>query len=152
MVEANDQPGKPVILAVDDTPDNLALISGVLKELYQVKVATNGKDALQIAFSANPPDLILLDVMMPGMDGFEVCRELKSDSQTRDIPVIFITAMTAVVDEKKGFELGAVDYITKPIRTPILLARVRTHLRLKRVTDFLKGKLEDIDERKVLRP
>jgi PleD family two-component response regulator len=143
MVEANDQPEKQVILAVDDTPDNLALISGILKERYRVKVATNGKDALHIAFSEDPPDLILLDIMMPGMDGYEVCRQLKSDSQTADIPVIFLTAMTAVIDEAKGFELGAADYITKPIRTPVLLARIQTHLRLKRVNDYLKAKLED---------
>ena len=143
MVEENDQPEKQVILAVDDTPDNLALISGVLKEHYRVKVATNGNDALHIAFSTDPPDLILLDIMMQGMDGYEVCRQLKSDSQTSDIPVIFLTAMTAVIDEAKGFELGAADYITKPIRTPVLLARIATHLRLKRATDYMKAKLED---------
>jgi PleD family two-component response regulator len=145
MAEANDQTGKQVILVVDDSPDDIALISQVLKETYQVKVAINGKDALHIAYSSNPPDLILLDVMMPGMDGYEVCRQLKSDSQTSEIPVIFLTSKANIADEEMGFEAGAVDYITKPISTPILLARIRTHLRLKRVTDYLKGKLEDAD-------
>lgn len=145
MTEANDLPGKQVILIVDDSPDDIALISKVLRETYQVKVATNGKDALHIVFSANPPDLILLDIMMPGMDGYEVCRELKSDPQTSDIPVIFLTSKTEVADEEKGFEAGAVDYIIKPLSPPILLARVRTHLRLKRVTDYLKRRLEDAD-------
>jgi PleD family two-component response regulator len=145
MAEVNDQPRKNVILTVDDAPDNLALISELLKESFQIKVATNGKDALHIAFSSDPPDLILLDIMMPGMDGYEVCRQLKSDPQTSDIPVIFLTTKSEVADEEKGFELGAVDYITKPISPPILLARVRTHLRLKKVTDYLKDKLEDAD-------
>jgi len=145
MAEANDQTGKQVILIVDDSPDDIALISKVLRETYQVRVATNGKDALHIVFSANPPDLILLDVMMPGMDGYEVCRELKSDPQTSDIPVIFLTSKTEVADEERGFEAGAVDYIIKPLSPPILLARVRTHLRLKRVTDYLKSRLEGAD-------
>jgi PleD family two-component response regulator len=143
MAETNDQPGKQVILTVDDSPDSIALISELLKESYQVKVATNGKDALHIAFSPDPPDLILLDIMMPGMDGYEVCRQLKSDPQTSDIPVIFLTSKTDIENEEEGFNLGAVDYITKPISPPILRARVRTHLRLKKVTDYLKGKLED---------
>jgi len=145
MAEAKDQTGKQVILIVDDSPDDIALISKVLRETYQVRVATNGKDALHIVFSANPPDLILLDVMMPGMDGYEVCRELKSDPQTSDIPVIFLTSKTEVADEERGFEAGAVDYIIKPLSPPILLARVRTHLRLKRVTDYLKSRLEGAD-------
>jgi CheY-like chemotaxis protein len=139
MAEINDQPGKQVILTVDDSPENIALISGLLKEDYRVKVATNGKDALHIAFSSDPPDLILLDIMMPGMDGYEVCRQLKSDPQTSEIPVIFLTAKSDVADEEKGFLLGAADYITKPISPPILLARIRTHLRMKRVVDYLKG-------------
>jgi CheY-like chemotaxis protein len=139
MAEINDQPGKQVILTVDDSPENIALISGLLKEDYRVKVATNGKDALHIAFSSDPPDLILLDIMMPGMDGYEVCRQLKNDPQTSEIPVIFLTAKSDVADEEKGFLLGAADYITKPISPPILLARIRTHLRMKRVVDYLKG-------------
>jgi putative two-component system response regulator len=110
-----------------------------------VKIATNGNKALQIAFSNEPPDLILLDIIMPAMDGYEVCRRLKSDSQTAGIPVIFLTAKSDIADELKGFELGAVDYIAKPISPPIVLARVRTHLRLKKVTDYLKSKLERED-------
>jgi PleD family two-component response regulator len=145
MAAANDQPAKQVILIVDDSPEIIALISALLKDHYTVTVATNGKDALRIAFSHHPPDLILLDIMMPGMDGYEVCSHLKSDSQTSYIPVIFLTAKSDVADEEKGFELGAVDYITKPISPPILLARIRTHLRLKRITDYLKDKLESAD-------
>lgn len=145
MAAADDQPEKQVILIVDDSPEIIALIRELLSDRYKVKVATNGKDALRIAFSHNPPDLILLDIMMPGMDGYEVCGHLKGDSQTSDIPVIFLTAKSDVADEEKGFDLGAVDYITKPVSPPILLARIRTHLRLKRVTDYLKGKLEAAD-------
>jgi PleD family two-component response regulator len=145
MAEVNDQPRKKVILTVDDAPDNLALISELLKESYRVKVATNGKDALHIAFSSDPPDLILLDIMMPEMDGYEVCRQLKSDAQTSDIPVIFLTTKSEVADEEKGFDLGAVDYITKPISPPILQARIRTHLRIKRIIDYLKGLLAVAD-------
>lgn len=143
MAAAKDPAEKRVILIVDDTPEIIAFVSELLHDQYRVRVATNGKDALHIAFSADPPDLILLDIMMPGMDGYEVCRHLKSDSQASDIPVIFLTAKSETEDEEKGFEVGAVDYITKPVSPPILRARVRTHLRLKRVTDYLKGMLED---------
>jgi putative two-component system response regulator len=133
---------KQTVLVVDDAPENISLITSLLKELYKVKIATSGKKALQIAFSAEPPDLILLDIMMPEMDGYEVCEHLKSDPQTLNIPVIFLTAKSDVDDEMKGLEMGAVDYITKPISPPIVLARVQTHLRLKRITDYLKMKLE----------
>jgi PleD family two-component response regulator len=145
MAEVNDQPRKKVILTVDDAPDNIALISELLKDSYRVKVATNGKDALHVAFSSDPPDLILLDIMMPEMDGYEVCRQLKSDAQTSDIPVIFLTTKSEVADEERGFDLGAVDYITKPISPPILQARIRTHLRIKRIIDYLKGLLAVAD-------
>lgn len=131
---------RPTILVVDDTPDNLTLMSSLLKDLYKVKVASNGEKALRIAQSAAPPDLILLDVMMPGMDGYEVCAQLKANAATREIPVIFLTARTEVDDEKHGLELGAVDYIIKPISPPIVLARVRTHLSLKAASDFLRDK------------
>ncbi|PKN18437.1 MAG: hypothetical protein CVU71_13155 [Deltaproteobacteria bacterium HGW-Deltaproteobacteria-6] len=136
---------KPTILVVDDTPDNLTLITSLLRDLYRVKIAVSGKKALQIAFSGERPDLILLDIMMPEVDGYEVCRQLKGDSETRDIPVIFLTAKTEIEDEVKGFEFGAADYITKPISPPILLARVRTHLKLKRMTDYLKSKMDEAD-------
>ncbi|HEY6528803.1 MAG TPA: two-component system response regulator [Cellvibrionaceae bacterium] len=131
---------KSTILVVDDTPDNLTLMSGLLKDNYRVKVANSGVRALKIAQSETPPDLILLDIMMPEMDGYEVCRRLKTDNTTRDIPIIFLTAKAEVIDETHGFELGACDYITKPISPPIVLARVETHLAVKRVQDFLKDK------------
>ncbi|CAG0955729.1 adenylate cyclase [Rhodocyclaceae bacterium] len=137
---------KPTVLVVDDTPDNLSLMSGLLKDDYKVKVANGGEKALKIAQSDNPPDLILLDIMMPGMDGYEVCQHLKADLRTRDIPVIFLTAKAEIEDERKGLELGAVDYITKPISPPIVMARVKTHLTLKASADFLRDKnayLED---------
>ena len=129
---------KATILAVDDTPDNLLLISGLLKNDYHVRVANGGQRAIKIAQSENPPDLILLDIMMPDVDGYEVCRTLKADKNTSMIPIIFLTAKTEIEDETKGLELGAVDYITKPISPPIVLARVKTHLALKRMQDFLR--------------
>lgn len=137
---------KPSILVVDDTPDNLSLMFGLLRDLYHVKVATNGERALRVARSSPPPDLILLDIMMPGIDGYEVCRQLKSDAQTRDIPVIFLTAKATIDDEQKGLELGAVDYITKPISPPIVLARIKTHLALKASADFLRDKNVYLEE------
>jgi putative two-component system response regulator len=129
---------KATILAVDDTPDNLLLISGLLKDEYHLRVANGGERALKIAQSDNPPDLILLDIMMPDIDGYEVCRILKADERTSHIPIIFLTAKTEVEDETHGLEMGAVDYIAKPISPPIVLARVKTHLALKRMQDFLR--------------
>jgi putative two-component system response regulator len=131
---------KPTVLVVDDTPDNLTLISVLLKDQYKVKIANNGEKALRIAHAEHPPDLILLDIMMPVMDGYEVCRRLKADALTRDIPVIFLTALAETDDEKHGLEMGAVDYITKPISPSIVMARVKTHLNLKAVADFLRDK------------
>jgi adenylate cyclase len=122
----------PTILVVDDTPANVQLLGDVLGAEYRTKAATSGERALRIAQSDDAPDLILLDVMMPGMSGHEVCRLLKADPRTAGIPVIFVTAMNEVDDETHGLELGAVDYITKPISAPIVLARVRTHLTLAR--------------------
>ncbi|MEB3160585.1 MAG: response regulator [Synechocystis sp.] len=132
---------RPTILVVDDTPDNLTFISGLLKEQYRVKVANNGEKALTIARSDNPPALILLDIMMPDMDGYSVCQTLKADPQTRAIPVIFLTAKAETEDERQGLELGAVDYITKPVSPPILMARVKTQLDLKSSYDSLKDLL-----------
>jgi len=129
---------RTTILVVDDTPDNLALMSSLLKDAYKVKIANSGEKALRIAASDPPPDLILLDIMMPGMDGYEVCRRLKRDPKTINIPVIYLTARSEVEDEKKGLELGAVDYITKPISPPIVMARVKSHLALKAMADFLR--------------
>ena len=121
---------KERILIVDDTPDNIDLLVGVLQDDYEMMAAINGERALKVARSAAKPDMILLDIMMPGMDGYEVCRQLKADPATSDIPVIFITARTEVADETRGFALGAVDYITKPISPSIVRARVHTHLTL----------------------
>jgi putative two-component system response regulator len=138
MVDTGVYMEKPTVLVVDDTPDNLTLMSGLLKDKYKVKIANNGERALKVAMTGTPPDIILLDIMMPVMDGYETCRHLKENSETRDIPVIFLTAKAEVEDEMKGFELGAVDYITKPISPPIVMARVHTQLQLKRVRDYLK--------------
>jgi len=140
MVDTLDFCEKPTILAVDDTSDNLALIAGLLKENYRVKVASSGERALKIIQGDAPPDLILLDIIMPGMSGHDVCQTLKATPATRDIPVIFLTAMSAAEDEKHGLDLGAVDYITKPISPPILEARVNTHLHIKATADFLRDK------------
>jgi len=126
------------ILVVDDTADNLDLMAGLLQDRYRVKVAINGEKALQIARSGSPPDLILLDIMMPGLSGYQVCEQLKQDPATRDIPIIFLTAMAATEDETRGLELGAVDFITKPVNPPIVLARVATQLQLKVAADVLR--------------
>jgi sigma-B regulation protein RsbU (phosphoserine phosphatase) len=123
---------KASILVVDDTPANLTLMTGLLQDEYQVRAATSGERALKIAFSDNPPDLILLDIMMPEMDGHEVCRRLKADASTCEIPIIFLTAMADEQDEDKGLKLGAVDYITKPVSPPIALSRIKTHITLYR--------------------
>jgi putative two-component system response regulator len=136
--ENNGVIAKATILAVDDTPDNLLLISGLLKNDYHVRVANSGERAIKIAQSDNPPDLILLDIMMPEIDGYAVCKALKADKNTRYIPIIFLTAKTEIEDETRGLEMGAVDYITKPISPPIVLARVKTHLALKQLQDFLR--------------
>ena len=129
---------RPTLLVVDDTPDNLSLMSGILKDTYKVKVANSGEKALKIAETDSPPDLILLDIMMPGMDGYQTCIRLQTHANTRHVPIIFLTAKAEVEDETYGLELGAVDYITKPITPAILLARVKTHLELKHMQDFLR--------------
>ncbi len=128
--EMKQTPDQKVVLIVDDTPTNVGVISGVLKDSFRTKVATNGEKALVLAAATDKPDLILLDVMMPGMDGYEVCRRLKANPVTREIPVIFLTAKTDEIDEENGFEVGAVDYIHKPFSGPIVLARVKTQLAL----------------------
>ncbi|HWM30610.1 MAG TPA: adenylate/guanylate cyclase domain-containing protein [Methyloceanibacter sp.] len=138
--------GRKLVLIVDDTPTNVSVVSGVLKDLFKTKVATNGEKALAIAFAAEKPDLILLDVMMPGMDGYEVCRRLKADPKTRDIPVIFLTAKTDSIDEEKGFEVGAVDYIHKPFSSPIVLARVKTQLALQEALSEAREAREQADQ------
>ena len=133
---------KPTILVVDDNPDSLSLISLVLKEDYKVKAATGGEQALRIAHATPSPDLILLDIVMPEMDGYKTCRLLKEDAGTRDIPIIFLTSLVDKDDETLGFELGAVDYINKPVRPAIVQVRIRNHLQLKKLHDNLAELVE----------
>jgi putative two-component system response regulator len=141
---------KPTILVVDDTPDNLTLMAALLKDDYRVKVAHNGERALRLAQGSDPPALVLLDIMMPGMDGYEVCRRLKADPVTESIPIIFLTARSEAEDETRGLSMGAVDYIVKPISPPVVMARIRTQLMLKSASDFLRGK-SDLLESEVAR-
>lgn len=136
LQQAPDQ--KPTVLVVDDTVEVIDLLVDLLQGPYRVKAATSGRRALEIAASLAPPDLILLDIMMPDLSGYAVCEQLKANPATRDIPVIFLTAMTSTDDERRGLELGAVDFITKPVNPPIVLARVATHLQLKAAADFLR--------------
>jgi len=135
------------VLVVDDAPENIDLLDGVLNKDYKIKAALNGEKALKIAGSENPPDIILLDIEMPGMDGYEVCRRLKSDAKTQDIPVIFVTSMSEVEDETKGFDVGAIEYITKPISPAIVKARVKNHLELKEAREYLKNQNEILELR-----
>ena len=118
------------IMVVDDSPENIDVLVNVLSPQYRIKVALNGEKALRLCLEKSLPDLILLDIMMPGMDGYEVCRHIKSKTQTAKIPVIFVTARRDDEDEKKGFDLGAIDYITKPVSPAVVRARVKTHLAL----------------------
>ena len=131
---------KATVLVVDDTPHDLSLLANLLKTEYRVQVASEGANCLKLAASDRPPDLILLDIMMADLDGYEVCRKLKANPATRNIPVIFLTAKTGIEDEQLGLRLGAVDYITKPISPSIVMARVGTHLKLKSSADFLRDK------------
>jgi len=124
----NNSIDKPIILVVDDKPENVDILNATLRKDYRVKVALDGEKALEVVGAEEPPDLILLDIMMPGMDGYEVCRRLKASAITKKIPVIFVTAKGEIADEALGFKVGAVDYITKPISLPIVRARVKTHL------------------------
>ncbi len=138
---------KPKVLIVDDTPENIQVLMETLKDQYTIVAAINGEKALKMAMAEPKPDLILLDIMMPGMDGYEVCRRLKADEQVQHIPIIFVTAKTEVEDETLGFELGAVDYITKPFSIPVVKARVKAHLELKILRDveaIQRSKLETV--------
>src|SRR5262245_35693942 len=128
---------EPSVLIVDDERVNIDILVDLLKPRYRTLVATNGEQALRRAAGEPAPDIVLLDVMMPGMDGYEVCRRLKADDATRGIPVIFVTALSEVGDETRGFALGAVDYITKPFSPPIVEARVKAHLENKHARDFI---------------
>ena len=120
----------PIVLIVDDAVENLQVLSGLLKDKYRVKIAKNGEKALELANATEKPNLILLDVVMPGMSGFEVCAQLKSDESTKNIPVIFITALNEATDETKGFSVGGADFIAKPFHPEVVLARIQTHIEL----------------------
>ncbi len=133
---------KQTILIVDDTPENIDGLVGMLKNNYKIMAALDGEKALKIAFGDNPPDLILLDIMMPGMNGYQVCRQLKQNKAAQGIPVIFVTAKKGVEDQTKGFDLGAVDYITKPFEPSVVKARVRTQIELKMHRDHMEALVE----------
>ncbi|MBC7917115.1 MAG: response regulator [Rhodoferax sp.] len=135
-------PHKHTLLVVDDTLSNITLLCSILEPFYRVKVATNGEKALQIALGEEPPDLILLDIVMQGLDGYEVCRRIKAHPARHSIPILFVTALEQQEDEEMGLALGAEDYITKPFSAPIVLARVRTHLALYDQTRELERKVD----------
>ena len=141
MVESSSD--KQKVLIVDDTPENIQVLMETLKEDYAIVAAINGEKALKMADAEPAPDIILLDVMMPDMDGFEVCTKLKADEKTRDIPVIFITALTDAEDEAKGLTLGAVDYLNKPFNPDLVKARIRNHLELKTYRDRLENMVKE---------
>ncbi|TDR81500.1 HD-GYP domain-containing protein [Paludibacterium purpuratum] len=136
----------PVLLVVDDQPDNLSLLGELLTLLYRVRIANSGERALALVRTPPKPDLILLDVMMPGMDGYAVLDALRRDISLAEVPVIFLTALDGSVDEEKGLALGAIDYIAKPIRPAVVLARVKTHLTLKQMRDALVGRNSLLEE------
>ncbi|MBF0384186.1 MAG: SpoIIE family protein phosphatase [Magnetococcales bacterium] len=142
----NDMDDSGTILIVDDTPANIDILTELLSDNYKTKIATNGFKALKLAAATPSPDLILLDIMMPEMDGYEVCRQLKSEEATRGIPVIFLTAKAEVEDETRGLAIGAVDYITKPISLPIVLERVKTHLKLRNANRRLSEAYKELDK------
>lgn len=121
----NDTVEKKVILVVDDEPMNITLLAGILKEKYKVKMAKDGEKALKVAAASPSPDLVLLDVMMPGMDGYEVCRRLKANEATRDIPVVFVSGMSEQAEQEKGFESGAIAFLQKPVNAQAVLGKVQ---------------------------
>ena len=133
-----DNGQKQTILIVDDEPGNITILAELLSSEHDIRVATNSAKALEIAFSEEPPDLVLLDIVLPGVDGYEVCRKLKTDLRTQNIPVIFLTGKTGEDSELKGFEAGAVDYVTKPFSAVIVNARVKTHLELRKFRNILE--------------
>jgi len=139
MPDPSEAGSRNTVLIVDDSSDSLQILNEVLKSQYEVRIARSGEQALQAARQKPRPDAILLDIMMPGMDGYEVCSRLKANDATRDIPVIFITAKVDAEDAQRGFDLGGADYITKPILPPVVLARISTHIALKLTREFMRG-------------
>ena len=136
----SSESARNTVLVVDDSPDGLQILNEVLKRDYDVRLARGGEQALQAAVQKPQPDAILLDIMMPGIDGYEVCKRLKANAATKDIPVIFLTAKNDIEDAQRGFDLGGADYITKPVLPPVVLARIHTHIALKLAREFIKGK------------
>lgn len=130
---------KPLLLIVDDVPSNIHVLAKSLQADFDIMIATDGPSALALIYEQERPDLVLLDIMMPGMDGYEVCKQLQRDSSTSSIPIIFVTAKSDAADETYGFQLGAVDYISKPFTISVVRARINTHLKL-------QGLLEQLEE------
>lgn len=146
MESSPAHPARQTVLVVDDTPQNITILGELLQPHYTVRATNSGERALQAVRSQPQPDLVLLDVMMPGMDGYEVLRRLKTDKATQNIPVVFVTALGDEQNEEHGLELGAVDYIAKPFKPAIVLARVRTHLELKQARDRLAHQNEWLEQ------
>jgi phosphoserine phosphatase RsbU/P len=142
----NQADQKKIVLLVDDAPANIKIVKSILKDLYEIRAATSGRKALELAKETPPPDLILMDVVMPEMDGYEVCTQLKLGLETRDIPVIFLTGQTHVDEETRGFEVGAVDYIHKPFSPAVVKARVQTHLALRAIREMFAQQLLTIQK------
>lgn len=142
---------RPTVMVVDDAPENLMIMEAILAKDYSLKLFSNSRQALDYAF-ANPPDLILLDIMMPNIDGFEACRRLKANTKLVDIPIIFITSKNEDEYEEYGFSVGASDFIHKPINAAILLARVKTHLKIKLVMDYLRDENARLQDSKAKSP
>ncbi len=150
MSENRTTSEKQKILIVDDSPENIAVLNNILKEDYTIKIATNGENAISLIKRYDLPDIILLDIIMPGIDGYEVCRQIKAEKNSSDIPVIFISSRDDIEDEEKGFQIGAVDYITKPVRPSIVKARVKNHLLIKQQRDLLKESISILQHRTVM--
>jgi phosphoserine phosphatase RsbU/P len=142
----NQADQKKTVLLVDDAPANIKIVKSILKDLYEIRATTSGRKALELAKETPPPDLILMDVLMPEMDGYEVCTQLKLGLETRDIPVIFLTGQTHVDEETRGFEVGAVDYIHKPFSPAVVKARVQTHLALRAIRELFAQQLLTIQK------
>ncbi|MBF0413172.1 MAG: response regulator [Desulfamplus sp.] len=147
MSDESTVPKKQKVLIVEDSPQNIKIINEILKNDYIITAATSGENAISCLEVNELPDIILLDIIMPGMDGYEVCRRIKRNKKTSDIPVIFITAKDDIEDEEKGFEAGAVDYITKPVSPSIVKARIKTHLLIKTQQDLLKESISILQHR-----
>lgn len=138
---------RPRIMMVDDVPENLELLQSILSSDYSLESFSDSLKALDHAFATPPPDLVLLDIVMPELDGFEFCRLLKAAPAYADIPVIFITALDDAIDEQKGLSLGAADYIRKPFSAPVVIARVKTHVKIKLLLDFLREEIASLQNK-----